>query len=403
MSSRLFISHRRSDGTGVATALSRDLEALFGEAAVLRLDDALAAGERWREALAQAIGEAPVLLAIVTPDYFGALDAEGKRRIEHADDPVREELEAALAVGTYVMPLLADGVAAMPPDADLPAPLDRVSRLPCWPLHKAGWSADLERLAETLRERGFGTRPATQPGTIPVPIEGPTTTPMPLDDADPDALGSGVPDASGRRGILGMVTVAALLVAGWGVWRWQQRRSANLTGIWRTRIGLRGAPTSSEGPLMLVTLEQKDRKIGLASTVGIADDPQWELVRDAWKERNGSELKQVVYRGEGEFIDEGEAAPRAASGVAEAASESAASATPAERRTEAERVRRVDPTLGMRRVVIAVRIAAPGKDGEKIDEGTFRGVVDISDQRIHGRLWLESEQAERVVDLRRGE
>jgi len=57
----------------------------------------------------------------------------------------------------------------------------------------------------------------------------------------------------------------------------------------------------------------------------------------------------------------------------------------------------------MRRVVIAVRIAAAGVGGERIDQGTFRGVVDLGDQRIHGRLWLESEQAERVVDLRRGD
>ena len=57
----------------------------------------------------------------------------------------------------------------------------------------------------------------------------------------------------------------------------------------------------------------------------------------------------------------------------------------------------------MRRVVIAVRIAAPGASGERIDQGMFRGVVDLGDQRIHGRLWLDSEQAERVVDLRRGD
>ena len=59
--------------------------------------------------------------------------------------------------------------------------------------------------------------------------------------------------------------------------------------------------------------------------------------------------------------------------------------------------------MPMRRVVINVHIAAPGASGEKIDEGLFRGAVDLGDQRIHGRLWLESEQAERVVDLRRGD
>ena len=100
-----------------------------------------------------------------------------------------------------------------------------------------------------------------------------------------------------------MVTVGLLLVGGFGLWRWRQRRAANLSGVWRERIGLRGAGTSREGTLMLVTLAQKDRSVGLASTVGIETDPQWEAVRDAWKERTGGELKQVIYRGEGEFIE----------------------------------------------------------------------------------------------------
>jgi len=236
----------------------------------------------------------------------------------------------------------------------------------------------------------------TQPGTMPLPPsdEGPTTTPMPLENEPP---ATEVADADGgRRGILGMVGVAALLVAGWGVLRWQQRRAANLSGVWRGRIGLRDAPTSREGGLMLVTLAQKDRNVGLSSTVSIETDPQWLAVREAWRERTGSDLKQVIYRGEGEFVEAGESAARPPSAPASAGLAASAGSEP-------ERARRVDPTLGMRRVVIAVQIAAPGAGGERIDQGMFRGVVDLGDQRIHGRLWLDSEQAERVVDLRRGD
>ena len=313
-----------------------------------------------------------------------------------ADDALRAQLDAALAAGALILPLLGEGVAELAPSADLPAPFERLSRLPRQPLRDAEWPGDIARLGEDLR--GLGLRPmvGTQPGTMPLPLpdEGPTTTPMPLEEDPPaeEAVADG-----GRRGLLGMATVALLLVGGWGAWRWQQRRAANLSGIWRARIGLRGAPTSREGGLMLVTLAQKDRSVGLSSTVGIETDPQWQGVREAWKERNGSELKQVVYRGEGEFIDEGESASKPAS----APGRRPASAALA--KAEPERARRVDPTLGMRRVVIAVHIAAPGAGGEKIDEGLFRGVVDLGDQRIHGRLWLDSEQAERVVDLRRGD
>jgi hypothetical protein len=147
---------------------------------------------------------------------------------------------------------------------------------------------------------------------------------------------------------------------------------------------------------MLVTLAQKDRNVGLSSTVSIESDPQWQAVRDAWRERNGGEQRQVVYRAEGEIMEADEGTARPASAPAPADPAASAGAEP-------ERARRVDPTLGMRRVVIAVQIAAPGSGGERLDQGTFRGVVDLGDQRIHGRLWLESEQAERVVDLRRGD
>ena len=74
-----------------------------------------------------------------------------------------------------------------------------------------------------------------------------------------------------------MVTVAVLLVGGWGVWRWQQRRAAEpLRASGARSIGKRGAPTSRDGGLMLVTLAQKDRSVGLSSTVDIENDPQWE-------------------------------------------------------------------------------------------------------------------------------
>jgi hypothetical protein len=200
-----------------------------------------------------------------------------------------------------------------------------------------------------------------------------------------------------------MVAVGALLVGGWGLWRWRQRKAADLSGIWHGRIGLSGAPTSGEGGQMLFSLTQKGNSVVLSSTVGIDNDPQWETVRDAWKERTGGELRQVIYRGEGEFIDEGGSATRPARApVATADAASAGSGT-----GEPEPARRfVDPTVGMRRVVIYVRIAALGTTsatGEKLDDGLFRGIVDTGDQRIHGRLWLESEQAERVVDLRRGD
>jgi len=295
--------------------------------------------------------------------------------------------------------VLGEGVADLAPNADLPPPFERLSHLRRQPLRKAEWPGDIARLAESLR--GLGVRPlvSTQPGTMPLPLrdEGPITMPMPV--AEEESVAQGRADGSSRR-VFAMVAVGLLVAGGWGAWRWRQRRPANLSGIWRGQIGLRGAPTSREGGLMRVTVTQKDRRVGLSSTVGIETDPQWKAVREAWRERTGSDLKQVIYRGEGEFVDEEESTAKPASAPPDRAS-AAAFVTLAQ--AEPERARGIDPPRGVRRVVIRVHIAAAGASGEKIDEGLFRGVVDLGDQRIHGRLWLESEQAERVVELLRGD
>src|SRR5205085_1192851 len=131
-------------------------------------------------------------------------------------------------------------------------------------------------------------------------------------------------------------------------------KAADLSGIWHGRIGLSGAPTSREGGQMLFSLTQKGNNVGLSSTVGIENDPQWQAVREAWKERTGGDLRQVIYRGEGEFIDEGESATRPAGTAAVAASDAASAGSAPGDTAPARRI--VDPTVGMRRVVINVRI-----------------------------------------------
>jgi len=56
----------------------------------------------------------------------------------------------------------------------------------------------------------------------------------------------------------------------------------------------------------------------------------------------------------------------------------------------------------VRRVAFTIRVSAPGRGREAVDEGTLRGIVDADSQRIHARLRLKGEQADRVIELRRG-
>jgi hypothetical protein len=57
MSARVFIGHRRGEGGGLASALAEELDALFGDGQVARLDADASSG--WREALAPRPASCP--------------------------------------------------------------------------------------------------------------------------------------------------------------------------------------------------------------------------------------------------------------------------------------------------------------------------------------------------------
>ena len=59
-----------------------------------------------------------------------------------------------------------------------------------------------------------------------------------------------------------------------------------------------------------------------------------------------------------------------------------------------------DAPPGPRRVLLSVHVDPP-EGGDPIDTGALRGTIDPDGNRIRARLWLNSEQGERVVDLRR--
>ena len=98
-----------------------------------------------------------------------------------------------------------------------------------------------------------------------------------------------------------------------------------------------------------------------SSPVDVTHDPDWTNYRDFWRQQTGRTLRTVRYRGEG---------PLAA-----------------------------DPD-SPRRISIAMRIEV-ADSGEQIDGGNLSGTVGPAGRRIEARLWLNSEQAERAVVLRR--
>ena len=352
MASRVFISYRSSDGADKATALARDLDSLFGQSQVFLDKEDLPAGCRWRDEITRALSDAPILLVLVTPNYLGAKDGAGQRCIERDDDPVRDELETAVAANAHIVPLMCDGVTETPPASALPRPFDQLSERTWRHLRAYDWREDLARLADDLRAMGLVDRAVAQ-----------TTTPAALLSSVPAS-----PVSTGRRLAIGGA-VALVLGAGFAAWRWQDSRPPSLAGRWRASVGKRGATSSRDGEVVMVDFQQAGDTLKVASSaVDIERDPDWENYRDYWQQKKGTPLTRVFYRGEGVVQD--------------------------------DRDESADTPAGPRRIQLAVRVDAP-EGGDPIDTGALRGAIDPDGNRIRGRLWLKSERAERVVDLRR--
>jgi hypothetical protein len=266
MAARIFISYRSSDGKDKATALARDLGAVFGDAQVFLDKDDLRGGSRWRDEVQQLLDQRPVLLLLMTPQLLAAADDTGRLRIKDSDDPVRRELADALEANAQIIPLLCDGFDAPPTTSQLPPPFDQIGERTWRKLRAYDWQGDVQRLVDDLRALG-------------VP---------PLAPQVPAVAGP-----SGMRRAWLIAALAGLVVAGVAAWV-TLRTSApqGVAGEWATTVD--GQPSMS-----FVFRSEADKLVLTSKPVPVADRTDWAGYRAFWRERSGAELTHVVYRGEG--------------------------------------------------------------------------------------------------------
>ncbi len=150
---RIFISYRSSDGKKDANRLAEDLGKVFGDDQVFFDKHDLRGGSSWREEIFAAIGSRPVVLLVLTPDYFGAKFPDGRLRLDEADDPVRQELGATIQIKATIMPLLGEGV-TMPSAGSLPSELRVVTEKHALRLRTDDWKNDLLRIIDDLIRQG---------------------------------------------------------------------------------------------------------------------------------------------------------------------------------------------------------------------------------------------------------
>jgi len=145
----IFVSYRRQESGPTAGRLSDRLADRFGEGQVFIDVDTIEPGVDFAEEIFRAVAACQVLLAIIGPTWLTTTDERGGRRLDDPDDIVRLEIEAALARGVRVIPILVEG-AAMPGRQDLPESLAGLARRNALLIRHESFRSDAGRLVTAI-------------------------------------------------------------------------------------------------------------------------------------------------------------------------------------------------------------------------------------------------------------
>lgn len=115
----IFVSYRRADSEETVGRLYDHLQRRFGAREVFKDADSIPFGVDFRQAIAEAVQNCRILVAVIGPRWLDARDEIGQRRLDKPEDFVRLEIEAALRAGLHVIPILIGG-AKMPQASLLP-------------------------------------------------------------------------------------------------------------------------------------------------------------------------------------------------------------------------------------------------------------------------------------------
>src|SRR5262249_52459051 len=147
----IFVSYRRQETSHLAGRLSDRLADRFGEGQVFMDVDTMGPGVDFAEEISRAVAACKVLLAVIGPNWLTATDERGRRRLDDPDDIVRVEIEAALARGVLVVPILVEG-AVMPGREDLPESLAGLARRHALSIRHESFRSDAGRLVTAIEQ-----------------------------------------------------------------------------------------------------------------------------------------------------------------------------------------------------------------------------------------------------------
>jgi hypothetical protein len=173
---KIAISYRRSDSSAITGRIFDRLAAHYGQESVFMDIDNIPFGVDFRSHIRAVLQQTEVLIVVIGPRWLGA-DAAGTVRMSQESDPVRAEVEAALAQKLPLIPVLVDG-AKMPHSAELPASLNEFAFLNAAEVAIGrDFHPHLDRLIRAIDRTVAAT---ARPGTAPVAPAGAAKPPAPV-------------------------------------------------------------------------------------------------------------------------------------------------------------------------------------------------------------------------------
>jgi hypothetical protein len=145
---RVFISYRRQGDVGNAGHLARILEDILGPKSVFLDTRSISPGATFPEALMGAIEDACVVLVLIGPNWLSVTDDSHRRRIDHQQDWVRQEILTALRMNKLTIPVTIN--TELPKTSDLDQDLAPLLEREGFRLDSDSWERDASALAYSL-------------------------------------------------------------------------------------------------------------------------------------------------------------------------------------------------------------------------------------------------------------
>ncbi len=162
---KVFLNYRRDDSEGYTGRIYDRLDARF-PGRIFRDVVGLQPGEDFVDALEHEGVSCEVLVAIIGKRWLGITDAAGRRRLDNADDILRQEICNALKRNILVIPLLVGG-AVMPAAEELPSDLAFLARRQALSISEVNFDVDIARLMRRLEQALGESKPAPEEDSHP--------------------------------------------------------------------------------------------------------------------------------------------------------------------------------------------------------------------------------------------